>query len=195
MLASSCLYPRSSVCRLGTTRIPMTDFPWSFVCWWFFEDLSRMFKFGQNMASITGNTISKIFTSYTTINIKIHTIKCYKFLMATCFGRPCDNHQANFNRSSAFIGLTIWDPIMCTSFFIYGLKSLLNTQKKVHNMRIRDEIRFLYKKQHNRMASIKFITGNIYNKPTWRNLAVCLLVTAIMLYMFRTLFASILRST
>ena len=25
------------------------------------------------------NTISKIFTSYTTINIKIYTIKCYKF--------------------------------------------------------------------------------------------------------------------
>ena len=69
--------------------------------------------------------ITKIFTSYTTINIKIHTIKCYKFLMATCFGRPCDHHQANFNRSWAFIVLTIWDPIMCTSFFIYGPKSLL----------------------------------------------------------------------
>ena len=36
---------------------------------------------------------------------------------------------------------------------------------------------------------------NIYKKPTWCNLAVCLLVTAIILYMFRTLFASILRST
>jgi hypothetical protein len=38
-------------------------------------------------------------------------------------------------------------------------------------------------------------TYNIYKEPTWCNLAVCLLVTAIILYMFRTLFASILRST
>ena len=45
--------------------------------------------------------------------------------MATCFGRPCDHHQANFYRSCAFNVLTIWDPITCTSFFIYGLKSLL----------------------------------------------------------------------
>jgi hypothetical protein len=36
---------------------------------------------------------------------------------------------------------------------------------------------------------------NVYEEPTWWNLAVCLLVTAIILYMFRTLFASILRST
>ena len=36
----------------------------------------------------TDRTINKIFMSYTTINIKIHTIKCYKFLMATCFGHP-----------------------------------------------------------------------------------------------------------
>ena len=33
---------------------------------------------------------------------------------------------------------------------------------------------------------------NIYKEPTWCNLAVCLLATAIILYMFRTLFASIL---
>jgi len=45
--------------------------------------------------------------------------------MATCFGHPCDYHQANFYISCAFIVLTIWDPIMCTSFFIYGVKSLL----------------------------------------------------------------------
>ena len=67
------------------------------------------------------NTINKTFTSNTTINIEIHTIKCYKFIMATCFSRPCDHHQANFNRSCAFIGLTIWDPIMSTLFFIYGI--------------------------------------------------------------------------
>ena len=30
-------------------------------------------------AYVTYGMISKIFTSYTTINIKIHTIKCYKF--------------------------------------------------------------------------------------------------------------------
>jgi len=30
---------------------------------------------------------------YTTINIP--TFKCYK-LLATCFDRPCDHHQANF---------------------------------------------------------------------------------------------------
>ena len=35
----------------------------------------------------------------------------------------------------------------------------------------------------------------IYKERTWCNLAVCLLVTAILLYMFRTLFASIIRST
>ena len=35
----------------------------------------------------------------------------------------------------------------------------------------------------------------IYKEPTWCNLTVCLLVTAILLYMFQTLFASILRST
>ena len=36
----------------------------------------------------------------------------------------------------------------------------------------------------------------IYIKePTWCNLALCLFVTAILLYMFRTLFASIFRST
>ena len=40
--------------------------------------------------------------------------------MATCFGRPCDHHQANFYRSCAFNVLTIWDPIMCTLFiYIY----------------------------------------------------------------------------
>ena len=38
------------------------------------------------------------------------------------------------------------------------------------------------------------ISLNIYKEPTRCNLAVYLLVTAIMLYMFRTLFASILRS-
>jgi hypothetical protein len=36
---------------------------------------------------------------------------------------------------------------------------------------------------------------NIYKEPTWCNLAVCLLITAITLYMFRTLIASIFRST
>ena len=36
---------------------------------------------------------------------------------------------------------------------------------------------------------------NVYKEATWCNLAVCLLVTAIIPYMFRTLFASILRST
>ena len=35
----------------------------------------------------------------------------------------------------------------------------------------------------------------IFKEPTWCNLAVCLLVTAIILYMFRKLLASILRST
>jgi hypothetical protein len=44
--------------------------------------------------------------------------------IATCFGRPCDHHQANIYRSCAFNVLTVWDPIMCTSF-LYGLKSLL----------------------------------------------------------------------
>ena len=44
--------------------------------------------------------------------------------MTTCFGHPCDHHQANFYRSCAFNVLIIWDPIMCT-FFVYGLKSLL----------------------------------------------------------------------
>ena len=45
--------------------------------------------------------------------------------MATCFGHPCDHQRANFYRTCAFNVLTIWDPIMCTSFFICGLKSLL----------------------------------------------------------------------
>jgi hypothetical protein len=35
----------------------------------------------------------------------------------------------------------------------------------------------------------------IYKEPTWCSLAVCLLLTEIILYMFRTLFASIFRST
>jgi hypothetical protein len=39
------------------------------------------------------------------------------------------------------------------------------------------------------------ISQYIYKEPTWCNLAVCLLLTAIILYTFRTLFASILRST
>ena len=39
------------------------------------------------------NTVSKILTSYTTINIKIHTIKWYKFIMATCFGRLCKHYK------------------------------------------------------------------------------------------------------
>ena len=51
--------------------------------------------------------VKYLFTSYTTINIKIHTIKCYKFLVATCFGRPCYHHQANFNRSCASMILVI----------------------------------------------------------------------------------------
>ena len=45
--------------------------------------------------------------------------------MATCFGRSCDHHKANLYRSCALNVLTIWDPIMCTLYFIYGLKSLL----------------------------------------------------------------------
>jgi hypothetical protein len=40
-----------------------------------------------------------------------------------------------------------------------------------------------------------FFSTCIYKEPTWCNLAVCLLLTAIILYMFRTLFASIFRST
>jgi hypothetical protein len=44
-------------------------------------------------------------------------------------------------------------------------------------------------------TSLNTVLGRIYKEPTWCNLAVCLLVTAIILYMFRTLFASILRST
>ena len=35
------------------------------------------------------------FTSYTTI-ITIHTIKCYKFFMATCFGRPLRPSSGQF---------------------------------------------------------------------------------------------------
>ena len=38
--------------------------------------------------------------------------------MVTCFGRPCDHHQANFYRSCAYHVCTIWDPIMCTYIFI-----------------------------------------------------------------------------
>ena len=57
-----------------------------------------MFQFNKSL-----QLVKYLFTSFTTINIKIHTIKCYKFLVATCFGRPCDHHQANFNRSCAFI--------------------------------------------------------------------------------------------
>jgi hypothetical protein len=41
---------------------------------------------------------------------------------------------------------------------------------------------------------ISLIYIYIHKEPTWYNLAVCLLLTAIKLYMFRTLFASILRS-
>ena len=37
-----------------------------------------------------------------------------------------------------------------------------------------------------------YICIHIYKELTWCNLAVCLLVTAIILYVFRTLFASIL---
>jgi hypothetical protein len=42
---------------------------------------------------------------------------------------------------------------------------------------------------------IKSRSQYIYKEPMWCNLAVCLLLTAIVLYMFWTLFASILRST
>jgi hypothetical protein len=41
----------------------------------------------------------------------------------------------------------------------------------------------------------RYVEVYIYKEPTWCNLAVCLLLTAIILYMFRTLFASILRRT
>ena len=59
------------------------------------------------------NTISiYIFTSYTTINIVIHTIKCYKFngYMFQSPLRPSSDQllQMYYNV------LTIWDPIMCT---------------------------------------------------------------------------------
>jgi hypothetical protein len=46
--------------------------------------------------------------------------------MATCFGRPCNHHQARFYRSCAFHARTIWDPIMCTNVFFYRLKSVLD---------------------------------------------------------------------
>jgi hypothetical protein len=53
---------------------------------------------------------------------------------------------------------------------------------------------FLSVRQHetNHLSNIYIY---IYKEPTWCNLAVCLLLTEIILYMFRTLFASILRST
>ena len=41
----------------------------------------------------------------------------------------------------------------------------------------------------------QYLIRSICKEPMWCNLAVCLLVTAIILYMFRTLFASILRIT
>ena len=51
--------------------------------------------------------------------LKFTQLSATSFLMATCFGRPCDHHQANFNRSCAFIVLTIWDPIKSILFFIW----------------------------------------------------------------------------
>ena len=59
----------------------------------------------------TWQLVKHSFTSYTTINITIHTIKCYKFLWLHVSVALCDHHQANFNRSCAFIVLAIWDPI------------------------------------------------------------------------------------
>ena len=47
--------------------------------------------------------------------------------MATCFGHPCDHHQANFYRSCALNVLTIWDPIMCTSFLYIWTKITVKT--------------------------------------------------------------------
>ena len=49
--------------------------------------------------------------------------------------------------------------------------------------------------QTNKCTTYIYIYIYIYKELTWCNLAVCLLVTAIILYMFRMLFASILRST
>ena len=52
----------------------------------------------------------------------------------------------------------------------------------------------LFRRQNTQFI-IQELYFNIYKKPTSCNFAVCLLVTAMILYMFRTLFASILRST
>ena len=56
--------------------------------------------------------------------------------------------------------------------------------------------RHFEEKTERRVCSIfKIFITCIYKEPTWCNLAVCLLVTAVILYMFRTLFAPILRNT
>ena len=54
--------------------------------------------------------------------------------MATCFGRPFDHHQANFNKSCACIVLTIWDPIMCTCVKTFNSDFSPYIENNVHIM-------------------------------------------------------------
>ena len=78
--------------------------------------------------------------------------------MATCFGRPCDHHQANFYRSCAFNVLTIWDPIMCTTIFIYGLKSLL----KVFTVRYKKLLYVSYYASKSTVILVHMYKNSIY---------------------------------
>ena len=67
LFASSCLCVHPSFCPHGTTRHPLDGFSWNliFKCF-FFEKLSRKFKFHQNRTRISGtlHQTTRHFSSY-----------------------------------------------------------------------------------------------------------------------------------
>ena len=108
-----CFYDRDGVCLLRGTD-------WVFVNKVRIESLEEINLFIEAIP-LCVNTISIYIYIYIYIYLRHTQQLTLKFTqlsatssMATCFGHPCDHHQANLYRSCAFNVLmyTLWDPIL-----------------------------------------------------------------------------------
>ena len=90
LLASSC----PSVCPHGTTLLPLDGFWWNSIFdFFFFENLSRKFKFLENPTRITG-TLHEDFFTFMTINRWI-LLKTRNVLNITCIGNQGTRFMSN----------------------------------------------------------------------------------------------------
>jgi hypothetical protein len=103
-----------------------------------------------------------------------------------------DWHSQSFSSKYLFSAVSITPPLLHTFIRLNMLHNTVSSQGRATISCNKYTLRYLHVRQYLFVNKYRLI---ICKEPTWCNLAVCLLVTAIILYMFRTLFASILRST